>query len=386
MLASVNKFVSWSAVLALLAFLPAASSAREEEQAKERQAGEDRWVPSLAVTSGITIQSQEASVALLSSLSGLDEDFSTDGDDLAVSPYVGANLELMSPALPLPGRPRVFLGAEILPTFAATRDVAKIGNPSGFEVRLEIDPNPPSPVIPGKTLDYALAGYPENTILGVGSATSAEIDSLVFGAGVGVAFPFEVRGRPLRLKPSIGWIRYKIDVEGRALKAECPPYQFGTVTTTACIAYDPGGPFLPPPAVDGFTREIVLGAQGSQSFNGIGGGLDIEMDVFRVGQLGVSLFLGGRFYWTLGDRTIELGKSVPFDREEMLRPVSVDEYPDAPYYPPPEDYPVPPGGYQFGTNVALPEETFTANWSFEVDPWMYRVGLGLRFHWLGSRK
>ena len=148
------------------------------------------------------------------------------------------------------------------------------------------------------------------------------------------------------------------------------------------------GQWCGPPAdhIDAQYRQIVLGAQGSQSFNGIGGGLDIEMDVFRVGQLGVSLFLGGRFYRTLGDRTLDLSESATFAYEERLRPVSVDEYPDAEYYPPPEDYPVPPGGYQYGTNVALPEETFTANWSFEVDPWMYRVGLGLRFHWLGSQK
>jgi hypothetical protein len=341
MLASVNGWALWSAVVALLALLPATSGA-QQERAKARQAGEARWVPSLAVISGVTIQSQEASVELFDSNFVLDEDFSTVGDDVAVSPYVGANLELLSPALPLPGRPRLFVGAEILPTFGAERDVAKIGDPSGFRTPLF------TPPLPGE--EVPRSGYTESGVLGQGSATAAQIDTLVLGAAVGVAFPFELRGRPLRVKPSFGWIRYKIDVEGRVLKVECLPFTTPKgQPSTACIDFDPAGPNAGNPFQPGFTREIVLGAQDSQSFNGIGGGLDIEMDAWRVGQFGISLFLGGRFYRTLGDRTVDLSDSASFDDD-------------------------------------LGQDTFTANWSFEVDPWMYRAGLGLRFHWLGSQK
>jgi hypothetical protein len=395
MLASVNGFVSWSAVFALLAVLPAASGAQEEEAKarQEGQAGEDRWVPSLALISGVTIQSQEASIETFNFDYVLDppddpkwvwmlnEDLSADGDDLAVSPYVGANLELMSPALPLPGRPRLFLGAEILPTFAAARDVAKIGDPTGFAPQ-DIPPPPLWPTDPGdpprvepcddgeggvrlSTREcYPRFGYTESGILGQGSQTTAEIDTLVFGAAVGVAFPFELRGRPLRVKPSFGWIRYKIDVEGRMLRATCALYDPTNLESNACISFDVVGPDAGPDGQHGFTREIVLGAQGSQSFNGIGGGLDIEMDVWRVGQFGVSLFLGGRFYRTLGDRTVDLSDEAEFPAETR-EPSAID----------------PPFNAAF-----LPANTFTAKWSFEVDPWMYRAGLGLRLHWLGSRK
>jgi hypothetical protein len=389
MLASVNGFVSWSAVVALLAALSAASGAQEEEAKarQEGQAGEDRWVPSLALISGLTIQSQEASVETRDSV-GMLEDFSTEGDDLAVSPYVGANLELMSPALPLPGRPRLFLGVEILPTFAAARDIAKIGDPTGFASQ-DIPPPPLWPTEPGdpprvEPCDdgeggvrlserecYPRFGYTESGILGQGGQTTAEIDPLVFGAAAGVAFPFELRGRPLRVKPSFGWIRYKIDVEGRMLKAQCAPFTTPKpVESTACISFDVRGPPVPgdpsnnPDGQHGLTREIVLGAQASQSFNGIGGGLDIEMDVWRVGQFGVSLFLGGRFYRTLGDRTVDLSAEAEFP-EETREPSAID---------PPFD------------GASLPANTFTAKWSFEVDPWMYRAGLGLRLHWLGSQK
>jgi len=33
----------------------------------------------------------------------------------------------------------------------------------------------------------------------------------------------------------------------------------------------------------------------------------------------------------------------------------------------------------------LPTDTYTANWAFEVDPWLYRAGAGIRFHWLGKQ-
>ncbi len=49
---------------------------------------------------------------------------SVDGDDLAVSPFVGGVLELMTPALPIPTRPRLFVSGEVLPTFAFKRNVA----------------------------------------------------------------------------------------------------------------------------------------------------------------------------------------------------------------------------------------------------------------------
>jgi hypothetical protein len=342
MRASVNGFISWSVAIALLSGLPVASGAQE------RQAGEDRWVPSLAVISGITIQDQEASVAAIDS-TGTPVVAPTDGDDLAVSPYVGASLALMSPALPLPGRPRAFLGGEILPTFASTRDVVKVGAPDGFtypEVKFFGDEELPR------------TGFTEDVVLGNGGRTTAEIDTLVLGATVGVAFPFELRGRPLRLKPSFGWIRYKIDVSGRAAKAQCIPFTTpppAPATSTACVSFDPGGPDFGRPPQFGYTREIEFEAQDSQYFNGIGGGLEIELDTGRVGPFGVSLFLEGRFYRILGDRTVDLGASAFYP-----------EVGDPPEY--------------------LPATTVTADWAFEVDPWMYRAGLGLRLHWLGSRR
>ena len=121
------------AVVALQLLLPIASLATDGGDPEERttQAGEDRWVPSLTLTSGVTIQKQTGSVE-----SFLFEDMtppsvalrdSLEGDDLAVSPFVGGSLELMTPALPIPTRPRLFLSGEFLPTFAISRNLVQDG-------------------------------------------------------------------------------------------------------------------------------------------------------------------------------------------------------------------------------------------------------------------
>jgi hypothetical protein len=309
---AVNRFSSWCACLAILATVETSAVAAGPDP----RGGEDRWVPALAATSGVTIQDQEAAVASLDVTNGAPLRNPADGDDLAVSPYVGANLQLMTPAIPaIPGRPRVFATGEILPTFASSRNIANEGNASSFGF-------PPE-----------LGQFPDVAITGQGSVTTAEVQTLAFGAAIGIAFPFEVRGRQLRLKPSAGWIRYEVDVEGSVLSAIC----------------DGGGSRCRTDATPpGFARLIELQGSDSQWFDGIGPGLEIEMDVYRLGSFGVSLFLDGHAYRVLGDRTVDFSDSVTFTD--------------------------PLGG----------PDTYVADWSFEVDPWIYRAGLGIRIHWLGN--
>ena len=72
------------------------------------------------------------------------------------------------------------------------------------------------------------------------------------------------------------------------------------------------------------------------------------MDTGRFGPLGTSLFLGGRAYHVLGDRSIAFGTSQDYDD-------------------------------------VLGMDTATASFEVEVDPWLYRAHVGIRFFWLGSR-
>ena len=91
------------------------------------------------------------------------------------------------------------------------------------------------------------------------------------------------------------------------------------------------------------------------------------MDAGRFGPIGASLFVGGAAYRLLGDRTIKFsatsGIVAAGNRSEQLKPSGQ------------------PWPRLFGRR--LPEDTYTADWSFEADPWLFRVGVGLRFSWLG---
>lgn len=295
--------------------------------AAEEGAGvvEDRWVPSLAVVSGVTFQDQSARLASSDSVGNpIDDRFPASGSDLAVSPYVGGNLQLLSPALPLPGRPRLFVGGGLLPSFGQDRDIAVEDDPGAF-------------VPPAGNL------YPDTAVRGQGSSTTATLDTWVFAAAVGVAFPFELMGRQVWVKPSFGWIRYKMDVEGLLRDIQCAPFPGPPPVQVSTQCRD-----LPNsiPPFDGFQRDVTLSASDSQWFNGIGPGFELEMSVGRFGPVGSSLFLDAQAYRILGDRSVSLTNSASFDDQ-------------------------------------LGSADYTANWSFETKPWMFRAGAGIRFHWLG---
>lgn len=323
-----RRVAAWGAAAALLAGFPASS---EQGGSPERE-GLHGWIPSLALTGGITFQKEQSSVescTLGTELSCPGTGPLRPGDrdsEWAVSPYVGANLQLMTPALPVPGRPRFFVSGEILPTFASTRDTAKEGDPTGFSL-------PPAFVNPDGSFDPTQ--FPESAISGVGSRTSSEVQTLVWGANAGVSFPFQVGERQLRIKPSFGWLRYTVDVDGvvlAALKNDNPPIFGSTI------------------------REVVLSGRDSLTLDGIGPGLEVELDAARWGPIGASVYLDAHAYKVLGNRSVNFNDSLACPQC---------------------------GDLDIG---GLPPETYAAEWSFEVKPWMFRAGLGLRFHWLGSAR
>ena len=171
----------------------------------------------------------------------------------------------------------------------------------------------------------------------MGTRTSAKIDPLVYGARMGVSFPVVIKGRPVRIKPFAGVISYKVEATGRLVHGICE-------NENQCVTFSPVAG--QPPRVR-FMREIVLEAHDVRRFYGVGPGLDIEVDVGRYNWLGISLFLSGSAYAIMGDRTMVFGTAQPYDD-----PV--------------------------GNDVAA------AAYRVEVEPWMYRAGVGIRFQWLGG--
>ena len=330
---------------------PVASEDTPPVEQRILQEGENRWVPSLSIIGGASFQRMDGRSASL-----IDEEPFGDptvlrepasGKDLLVAPFVGAELQLMAPALPIPTRPRFFMSGEVLPTFASKRNLTVDGDP-GCIKGPEVDA-----VCAEEELRQAMEegvtrippGFRESAANGRGSKTTAEIDTLVFGANFGVSFPFDLVGRQIRFKPNVSWLNYKVNATGLVSEVNCNPAGRCTPTINFFGVVSPGN-----------FREITLTGSDSQRFNGIGPGFDLEVDTGRFGPIGSSLFLGARFYRVLGDRTISFG-----DRQS---------YPEleTPGFAP------------------LPPAEAIASWEVEVDPWLYRAQVGFRLQWLGIQK
>lgn len=330
--------------------------AAEEEDAAP--AGRDRWVPSFSLSSGVTWNDQSGSVSSRCSAPGggapvrcnPDDDQSNSelrpggaGDDKAVTPYVGGSLQLMTPALripgvdvEIPGSPRLFFMGELPYQFAIVRNIASFRKPDRLT-----EPELAGPGAPPQE------DIPEIALLGAGARTTAEIQGMAFGAGAGLAFAFEAFGREIRVKPSVGWLRYEIDVEGRVVSGRCIIQENVPPGQNARSICDVDG--RQPPGTTGFTRVIDLRDQQSEWFDAVGPALEIEMDAKRLGPVGISLFLGGQYYRIISDREVSLSDSQTIGPDTLGAAVQYD-----------------------------------ADFSFEVDPVIWRANLGIRFHWLGD--
>jgi hypothetical protein len=347
----------------LAAIACAASIARAAEPGPA--VGMHQWVPSLAVTSGVTFQRQSGNQSS-QLFDGESANPSvptplrpaTGGDDQAVSPFVGGALELMTPTLSILPRVRLFATAEILPTFATERLVAQEGQPSRIRGpqpnsvlwnqednrHFTTDPCPTAPPQRGycpRSPNDAF-GAPEAN--GQGMQTSAQVDRLVFGAKIGFAYEFDWRGRRMRIKPWLGWLEYKLTVKGYFVNPTCGPGPAGATLCTTVYNLS-----TTPPTVSsvGHIRESILSGQDSGVFDGIGPGIDLEMDTGRIGPIGTALFLGAGGYYIPGGREISFTAARAYS-----------------------DF--------FGNDVN------TATWRTRVAPWIYRGGVGIRFQWLGS--
>jgi hypothetical protein len=187
--------------------------------------------------------------------------------------------------------------------------------------------------------------FSESAVNGLGTEVSAKVNTLVYGANIGVAFPFALGKRRLRIKPSFAWINYEVEATGTVVDAICNPPNRCTDTTS------PFGVMR-----EGNLRDTTLTAGDSRRFNGIGPGLDIEVDTGRFGPIGTSLFLGGRAYRILGNRKINFGAAASFP-------------------------PLPPAPPAVNP---IPAADSAARFGVKVDPWMFRAHVGIRFMWLGS--
>jgi hypothetical protein len=321
---SANRLLSGAAGCALLLL---ALSASGQELGPEENL-DDRWIPALAIASGIAFQQQEARVESFDVTNDEPLQPADNGRDWAVTPYVGVNLELLSPVVDsLPGKPRFFVNAEFLPSFGASLDIAKKGNPKGFEIPFGDFPQ-------GPECPFGFGCYSEAQVGGTGSKTTVEVKVPTFAVHAGISFPVELFGRQLYVKPSFGWFRYRVHVDGRVLRA------------------------IKPEEIIPDVRFVELEDGGNTNLNAIGPGLELELDVGRRGPVAPSLYFEGHAYRLLGDRKTDLSDS----DSQQCEPG--------------------PGTTAF-CPALLPPATYEANWRFKAKPWIYRIGMGMRFRWIG---
>jgi hypothetical protein len=216
------------------------------------------------------------------------------GTDTAVSPYVGFGLELWSPIVPvIPGNLRIFVNAEILPTFGTSRSLASETAPGPFE-------------FPGSTDDPTqVIGA---TILGQGTRTKSQVMTTMLAAAIGVSIPVKSGERQLFIKPSLGWMRFGLFAEGQlhqAYKDDPIPLSF------------PFGEEV---------RTIPLSGRGVKFYNAIGPGLEIELVTGTYGPVRPSLYIGGGAYWLVDREAIVFDTFASYERQGFTPGIPAEDY------------------------------------------------------------
>jgi hypothetical protein len=272
----------------------------------------DRWIPSLALSMGFSTQRVKGSVDSSQEVAAFGQIFDfpigerefNDNQKSLNNILIGGILELQTPQLFSPKwSPRIFFGGEISHVSSQKRQIAREGDPS------DLNFEPPS------------ATFPDEAILGQGQATTADADTVLYGASIGISFPFEVRDWRISIKPQARYLHQKIDFSGVVLDAERDGF--------------PG---------DDPTRKVEIFGSDSIDVDAVGPALEIEIDAARVGSLNASIFFNGGAYKVLSDRKT---------------------------------------AFSSRTRDNLDTGDYRGDWTAEVDPWIYRANAGFRVKWLG---
>ncbi|MFP6563083.1 MAG: hypothetical protein VCC68_01220 [Myxococcota bacterium] len=320
------KGIRGTAVLLPIVLVLAASS-RAAEPIDETE----RWVPSVAITSGVVAQGAGASVSTADITIPTWDPFvcppspcpvnvtqpgrpSDRGNSILFAPFVGGQIELMTPGIQaLIGRPRGFFQVGFDVSFGVEYDTALEGDLGdlGDDLRRPI--------------------FIPTVIEGQGSETALSILSPIFTAGAGIAFTAEIWGRRVRLKPSFQWMRQQVEMSGRT-------------NVPILLSYDGSN--------DSVYQMVYLKADKTLVWHGIGPGLELEVDAVRTGPITVSLAFYVNAYYLLGNKDIEMTAT------DMIGPFPTAKPP-------------------------LPNmQPISSTYTYEQKDWSFRGGVALRFRFL----
>jgi len=272
------------------------------------------------------------------------------GSSRSVFPHVGASIELAAPLLSVGPLQRIgavpFIHGDVALTFDTDHTVATQGDPSSPRVPTLSTNTPPS-------LD---------TVSGVGSRVSGEVQPWVFGAGAGLSFEFPMLGRTIRIKPSVEYRYDKVTVSAFASAAGAG----ASVFATNPISGEQVASLCP------CITSQTSGTQ-TESFHSLGPGLEIEMDAARAGPFMLTFFLSGGYYQILGNRDVEVEGSASWTNHEMFGGAL------SPYT---QSFPDEESREAQATFGYLEDPTLDTLGTYERDKFIYRANVGLRFRWL----
>lgn len=291
----------------VLGSTPASAQSEDQSAPGIRYLGD--WIPSIGFSYGFLVDQAKGDV----SSGGLR--MSVDGPSDLLDQMIGGSLELASPQLPIPGKPRIFVRGSALGLFGPARILAEEGFVGQLDVPL------PAP------RDRVVIVIPGSVVGGQGSVVNAEIQPFAVAAGVGVSFTTKLGDRTLRIKPSFEYLREQIEVTGQV------HHVLGErVVTGGAPSLDPAGD-----TVDDTTLFLtMLSGSEKRTFDSIGPGLQLELDIVRSGPVLMSISIEGAATRVLDDREIRFSASDP--------------------------------------------EGNTATFHFEKERWVYRAGVGIHVH------
>lgn len=319
-----------SVILMMSALMTSAAEVRAEQTLSDEERLARMWLPSISITLGFTSQEwtgRQESFVLPEPPGTATPVVVQPADrknDWAVTPSIGAQLELMSPELPVPSTPRFFVGAEVIPLFGFERKLGRTGDP-GLLLSPLPDPNQP-------------AAFPARNFRGQGAEVTAETRDIAWGAYAGLSFPIEIFERTVRIKPNVAWMRYRIGFTGFVSDGECngPPIP-GQAGSQNCNA------------PSSLVRVIALNAGQSETFHAVGPGLDLELETLGGDGFGSSVFAGFKAYNVLTDTNVDFQTSQVFN-----------------------------------DGVSATPQRVSARFATEIDDWVYRFMIGFRLEWQGK--
>jgi hypothetical protein len=321
------------AVFALAMGTLLVSSQSVADSRSRAESNENRWIPSLAITLGVTIHDQDGSVGsngfrfvgLANPPASIEDDpfretlarpEAADTKTLK-SIHVGGMLEIESPSIPLPYlqlRPRIFFGGEFEQVSSKQQNLAIEGVPEQSITDFE-------GVLPFSAI----------SLLGRGTAIRADLDNIQFGAWIGVSIPVQLGDWKISIKPAARYLNQKVHFAGI--------FSHGIRNNLTDIGSQARN--IP-------TNVYLVQFQDSLDVHALGPGLEIEIEVGAIRSLSASVFISGGVYRVLSDRKVDV--------EMTANP----------------------------SRTGLPFYFFETKFTAELDPWIYRANVGLRFKWKGS--